>query len=543
VSFHVPLAFSRMRVVPGHHARSHKTHLFNTPFLSFLCFRIANALIVRTFFNADEYYQGPEVAHALAYGYGVLTWEWSAKLRTYAHPLVYYVIYIIGDRVGARSGAFTRLAPRFAHAVVAAAHDVGCGRLARRLFGSTGAKWTTFARVFSWFAFFCETRSFVNCLEGACVTWALTYWPFDALGERSGGASRRIKALTFAAMACALRPTSAMIWLPLGLRTLGNGKDGVEAKLRFVFYEVVVVAAAAMFLSASVDRYFYGEWVCVACNFIKFNVLKGGSAMYGAHAWHWYVTQGYPAVMGTTTPLALLGFWRHRRTRPEPFLVTFWTIAGYSIAAHKEFRFLLPCLGASLTSVGSVLATMRPGRQRVVAMFIVVTNVVAAAYTSVWHQAGTIAVMPHIAALARDGKITDGGVLFATPCHQTPFYSHVHREIEMRRLECDPRDDGSVDASARFAENPGAYFTAEFGSSPRAHATRSCAVAAALAPSRIVIFDGDARRATEWLSAWNFTLEKSFHHAHFAVDREIQRRVELYARSFEDHACAPPQGS
>lgn len=35
-----------------------------------LIFRLANALVVQTYFNPDEYWQGPEIAHRMAFGYG-----------------------------------------------------------------------------------------------------------------------------------------------------------------------------------------------------------------------------------------------------------------------------------------------------------------------------------------------------------------------------------------------------------------------------------------------------------------------------------------
>ena len=518
----------------------HSAHLFTTPFALCLAFRACNAAVVRTFFNADEFWQGPEVAHFLAYGYGERTWEWRAdvKLRGYAHPLLYAAMYRLGDALGARSAWFTRNAPRAAHATLAALHDVGCARLARRLYGADAAAWTLALRLINWFVFFCETRSFVNCVEAVCVTWALTTWPFERLGSGPGGAARRVKSLCFAALACVMRPTSAMVFAPLALRTLWIAKEGRMAKMRYAFAEALGVGCVAAAASASVDRYFYGEWTCVVCNFVKFNVLSNGSALYGSHPWHWYVTQGYPAVMGTMTPLALVGFWRHRATCPEAFIVTFWTIVGYSIAAHKEFRFLLPCMSASLASAGAVLATMQPRRRRVVVAGIALTNVVAAAYTSIWHQAGTIAVMPYITNLADRGEITAGGVLFATPCHQTPYYSHVHREIAMHYLECAPRDDGSIDASDRFGLDPDAYLSETYGASPRAHDAHACAIASALAPSHVVVFDGDAERASAWLARWNFTLQTSFHHAHVAVDRDIQRRLNVYARSASDtDAC------
>ncbi len=37
-----------------------------------LMFRIVNALALTTYWNPDEFWQGPEVAHRLAFGYGYL---------------------------------------------------------------------------------------------------------------------------------------------------------------------------------------------------------------------------------------------------------------------------------------------------------------------------------------------------------------------------------------------------------------------------------------------------------------------------------------
>ena len=512
-------------------ARRHASHLLTSILACCLVFRAVNAVVVRTFFNADEFWQGPEIAHKIVYGYGHATWEWRAKLRGYAHPLIYALVYKLGDAVGARSDWFVRHAPRATHAALSGTHDVGCYRLALRWHGDACARAVIALRFLNWFVFYCETRSFSNCVEACATTWALTFWPLGTtLGTGAGGRRRRFKALVLAALACVMRPTSGVLWLALGVRTLIKAKATIGEKARFAALEAAPTALAALGASACVDRYFYGEWTCVLCNFVRFNVFEGGSVIYGAHPWHWYLTQGYPAVMGTMLPLAAIGFWRHRATKPEAFIVTFWTILGYSFAAHKEFRFLLPCLGVSLVSAASVLSSMTPSRRRFVVAALVVTNVPAALYLSVWHQAGTIAVMPHIARLAKSGLITHGGVLFATPCHQTPFYSHIHREIRMTFLDCSPDRAPGEDDSAKFTADPHAWLEQKYGATPSANDAHACAVAAALAPSRLVLFDADARRASAWLANWNFTLEADFHHAHVEVDRELQRRLLVYAR-------------
>ena len=40
-----------------------------------------------------------------------------------------------------------------------------------------------FLRLVNWFVFFCETRSFSNCVEACLTTWALVYWLLEALAR------------------------------------------------------------------------------------------------------------------------------------------------------------------------------------------------------------------------------------------------------------------------------------------------------------------------------------------------------------------------
>jgi hypothetical protein len=54
--------------------------------LGLVLYRTLDALLVQTYFNPDEYWQGPEVAHQMAFGYGHLTWEWFGTPRLYSFP-------------------------------------------------------------------------------------------------------------------------------------------------------------------------------------------------------------------------------------------------------------------------------------------------------------------------------------------------------------------------------------------------------------------------------------------------------------------------
>ena len=48
----------------------------------------------------------------------------------------------------------------------------------------------------------------------------------------------------------------------------------------------------------------------------------------------------------------------------------------------------------------------------------------------------------------------------------------------------------------------------------------------------MVLFDGTSRDAgmRRWLEKWDFEVQKRLFHAHFAVDRELQAEVLVFAR-------------
>ncbi|KAJ7390516.1 hypothetical protein OS493_024548 [Desmophyllum pertusum] len=57
-------------------------------------------------------------------------------------------------------------------------------------------------------------------------------------------------------------------------------------------------------------------------------------------------------------------------------------------------------------------------------------------------------------------------VLFLMPCHSTPFYSSVHRNISMRILECPPSDKpGYIDEADQFYMHPSSWLSEQFGNS------------------------------------------------------------------------------
>jgi len=105
-------------------------------------------------------------------------------------------------------------------------------------------------------------------------------------------------------------------------------------------------------------------------------------------------------------------------------------------------RFLLPIVPLLLVYSGAFCSYLwsyrKAGRFSRLAKWLVILlfllNGLMAGYFSMIHQRGTVDVMNHI---AKDDQVSS--VLFLMPCHSTPFYSYVHRPIEMKILDCQPK--------------------------------------------------------------------------------------------------------
>ncbi|EEE56164.1 hypothetical protein OsJ_05068 [Oryza sativa Japonica Group] len=328
-----------------------------------LAFRAANALLVRTYFNPDEHWQCLEVAHRIVFGYDHLTWEWKRGLRSYLHPLVFAALYKI----------------------LALLH--------------LDTPWfMLFSQLVNWFMLFCITCTLSNSMETVLTITGLYYWfvaiesskgtlvvPRQKPASKQSPPSRKM-ALLIAALACAIRPTSAITWLYVGLLDFIQTKS----KSRFLFLEVIPLGVFVLAVTTFLDCWMYGSQVIVPpLNFLKFNLFSSGGDYYGTHVFHWYFSQ------------------------------------GYNLAAMAQFK------GKGRSEKGHL------SRFQLSVILLILTNVPMALYMSLYHQRGTEDVMFYLSREAQDGRVKS--VLFLMPCHSTPYYSTLHYNLPMRFLDCTPR--------------------------------------------------------------------------------------------------------
>lgn len=340
-------------------------------------FRLLCAAFTATYGNPDEHWQAPEVAHAAVFGTGFATWEVRPenKLRSGGHALLLAVAYRTAVALGITSPSAISAVPRVVHALLAAATDAAVMVLALRIFGSRPlearahtraharavAVWALFAHMCSWFVAYMGGRPVVNSLESALFAVGLANWMSAYAAESSSAESppspdindpqgmqrsTRLRRLAIAGLmaglAVGVRPTAALPWCALGLHFLCTQPLG--RSLGEALPAAGSGALAGLLAASGADWWLYGAPALPLLSFLRFNLLAGLDAFYGAYPPAWYLYDGVPAVVAAFLPLLAIGIAALSRPARQggPLLAALATVAGLSAAAHKEHRFLLP---------------------------------------------------------------------------------------------------------------------------------------------------------------------------------------------------------
>ncbi|KAJ6296069.1 hypothetical protein OIU78_023997 [Salix suchowensis] len=288
--------------------------------------------------------------------------------------------------------------PRLLQALFSAVGDLYFYKLSNAIFGNSVAKWALFSQLANWFMFFCFNRTLSNSLETVLTLVGLYYWPCMRASPSKAPLVLRKWGLAIAALACAIRPTSAVTWVYIGLLELAVTRD----RLKFLVLEVVPIGALVLGLSCLLDRLMYGSWVIVPLNFLKFNFLSSGGDYYGTHKWHWYFSQGFTVMLFTFLPFSIAGSIKSKCWKLSGLIA--WVLIVYSVQGHKEFRFVLPMLPIALMFSGYSLSVMakadsdsrrkgssdshmkRPSKVGFAIFFLLATNIPMALYMSLVHQ-------------------------------------------------------------------------------------------------------------------------------------------------------------
>ncbi|XP_076825189.1 GPI alpha-1,2-mannosyltransferase 3-like [Clavelina lepadiformis] len=523
------------------HSKSEDKHVLAI----LLILRSVNMMLVRTWFVPDEYWQSLEVAHNMVYNYGYLTWEWKVGIRSYLHPLLFSSVYQLTKWAGCETCVL--YAPRIFQMVVSAVAEWYFYKFVKSWFSAMVAKWTIASLTLSWFWWYCCTRTLINTLEAVLFCIAVYFYPLAYINQKTNF-DQNLKIFTcIAGLAAVVRPTSITLWIPLYVLLLHRLKTESYYAVFRSLKTIIAVCFVLLTLSFGADYLCYGRWTSPHYNFLKFNIINNQGTFYGSHAWHWYLSQGLPVVVGTILPFSAHGLWIlycDKKSRClvsgqlqctnvalsmfDVFLVIMiFTVFIYSIPGHKEFRFILALVPIFCLFSGTSLSYISKKKRIFFLIFLAVTNIPLSLYFGLVHQSGphqvmkflqkNVEILPQSHVTTSEMSLAQPSVLFLTPCHSTPYHSFIHRNISMRFLTCDPDfhdREGYIDEADEFYLDPVQWFKNNFNFSEYNNFEDSCLNL----PNRIVLFDVFYEKHGHIFSSCYIKCQ-SYFHTHFPEGR------------------------
>lgn len=192
---------------------------------------------------------------------------------------------------------------------------------------------------------------------------ALTFllWFLPAINVRFSSESFSDACLLLClANVCAQRPSSVWrlfvigVWAGLGFAfryQLAFALTGLAGwalfTRRYTLRQWACIMAGFMLVTLTcicLDAWFYGQWVLVPYRYFHVNIIEGVASTFGQQPWYAYMMM---LALRSTLPIgvmvlgALVVAMAHHYRHPAVWcLVAF--VAGHSLVAHKELRFLFP---------------------------------------------------------------------------------------------------------------------------------------------------------------------------------------------------------
>ncbi|XP_054707601.1 GPI mannosyltransferase 3-like [Uloborus diversus] len=482
-------------------------------FILMLFVRLLSVYVVQTSFVPDEYWQSIEIAHRKAFGYGYITWEWKKQIRSYIYPFLFELLYLVFPD----SPIITKHLPRLFQSILSTCGEFAIYKLSVKLFGNNCGSWTLFNIITSWFLFYCSPRTISNMAEASFTACGLYFYPWSFQKEKG----LTCKYLWFAGASIMIRPTGFILWLPLYCWHAIRANDIV-----FIIKNTALKVFLLLSLLIAVDYYYYGEFVVSHYNFFLFNWKNDIGAFYGEHHFLWYMVSGLPSILGVHFIPFFLGLFvkkiRHF------YLIILWFLVFLSLPSHKEFRFLLPIMHLSLMCSSVVMNEIAIGRMFVfghklneklnaaMMIAIILINVPLSIYVSLFHQRGTIDAVSQLSSTATDNS----SILFLMPCHSTPYYSYMHKDIPMRFLLCEPNfsnDVNYIEEAEEFFQDAPSWLQKNYESSNVSF------------PSHIVMFDSLYSNISPFLFKHKYEKCFSTFHSHFPSGR-VGKHVFIFCK-------------
>jgi phosphatidylinositol glycan class B len=412
-----------------------------------LLVRLAAIIAFPSLHHPDENFQLFEQAHRIAFGYGVVPWEFRDGIRSPVLPYILAALFWLSERVvGGPEGYL--LVARSALAAISLLGVAAVYRMGQR----TSATHALMAAVVAatWFELvYFAGRPLTEAVATTflIVALALASVPRDQLGFR------RLVAIGFClGLALMLR-----VHLGPGLLVLAVWVG--RADLRRCWWPMGLGGLVPLIVFGVTDWLYWGAPFSSYLAALRIDLIDGRASNYGVESPAFYFVQLADMWAGVLPAMAALVLLRARASALW-IAVALVIIASHMAIPHKEYRFVFPafaCL-ALVAAMGSadLIERLRrlagagragPALVALGAMLWVGTSAALAfapGFKDEWFESGDL-----IAAefkLARQADLC--GVLFYNhDWAQTGGYAHLHRDVPIFAL-ADDQDSARQSTSA-----------------------------------------------------------------------------------------------
>ncbi|MFI5087804.1 MAG: hypothetical protein ACHP7I_05370 [Terriglobales bacterium] len=399
-----------------------------------LALRVGLALAYPTVDWPDEIFQTTEPAHRLAFGNGVVTWEWRDGVRNWALPGLLAMIMRTTSWMGAGSFGY--------------------------LLGIT-LKLATVALAVVWFGYRWGSRV-LGARAGVlvaiiCAVWYdLVYYGPKPLNEVLA-AHLLVAGLYLGYWAeprsrpARLLVAGVLLGAVVGLRL--QLAPAVAVALVFICYRLPrrrwtpILASAAVVFAAfgALDAITWGSPFASYVRSLRVNLVQARSMQYGVFPWNYY--WGYLIMRaGWLLPFSL---WGARRS-PVLAAVAAAVLVTHSAVAHKEYRFIYPAVVLLVMLAGLGIADLiarwqkssQPSARAVAIAALVVAALSACTWTTAQMSSKYNGALPAFRRLSVDSSVC--GVGLRGYWFWSGGYTNLHRNVPIVPV----KDDAAVAASS-----------------------------------------------------------------------------------------------
>ena len=371
----------------------------------------------------DEIFNSLEPAHHLAYGYGVVVWEWRLGIRSWVFPASLAGVMRLTDWMGPGSFGYLN-AIRFLLSLLSLT-TVWFGYAWNKRASGQAAAWIAAGACATWYELvYFAPKAFTEVVAGNLLLPGLYLGMY---GESLPEKRRLFLAGLFCGLAVSLRIQLAPAVV---FAVLYFCHTNWRRKSPPILMGLLLPVIAFGLVDAITWSYPFQSYI----RYFSAVVLQGESLRHGTEPWHWYVWV-LPIHFLPLFLLALVG------VRRSPFLgwLVSTAVASHSLLAHKEYRFMYPVMPivVTLAALGFVefaedfRACGKPAlSERTIAVaglvFCVCTSGVLAWRSPRWtNLSGGLIAMDR---LTLDSSVCGVG-LYQVLWVQTGGYSYLHRNI------------------------------------------------------------------------------------------------------------------